>query len=75
MAETIQLNQNPGWTNLGSSGIRLRAPWLKGSLIWRPAAEHAQFTAGAIAPGLIPAGPPNLVEQALQEAGLTDQDR
>ncbi len=73
MAETIQLNQNSGWTNLGTSGIRLRAPWLKGNLIWSPPAEHAQFIAGAAAPGLVAAGPPNLVEQALQEAGLTDQ--
>jgi pimeloyl-ACP methyl ester carboxylesterase len=73
MAETIKLNQNSGWTNLGSSGIRLRAPSLKGNLIWRPPAEHAQFMAGAIAPGPIAAAPPNLVEQALQEAGLTDQ--
>src|ERR1700733_8400974 len=73
MAETIQLNQNSGWTNLGTSGMRLRAPWLKGNLIWSPPAEHAQFIAGAGAPGLVAAGPPNLVEQALQEAGLTDQ--
>jgi len=73
MSETIQLSQNYGWMSLGSSGMRLRAPGLKGNLIWRPPAEHAQFMAGAIAPGLRAAGAPNLVEQALLEAGLADQ--
>jgi pimeloyl-ACP methyl ester carboxylesterase len=69
MPEIIQLNQNPGWTNLGSSGMRLRAPGLKGNLIWRPPAEHAPFVASAILPGA--AADP--VEQALQEAGLEDK--
>jgi hypothetical protein len=35
--------------------------------------DHAQFMASAIAPGMGAAGAPNLVEQALQEAGLEDQ--
>lgn len=72
MPQNFQLNQNSGWTSLGS-GMRLRAPGLKGNLIWRPPAEHPQFVAGAIAPGMGAAGAPNLVEQALQEAGLQDQ--
>ena len=70
MPESIPLNQNSGWIKLGSSGMRLRAPGMTGNLIWRPPAEHSQFIAGAIAPA---AGAPNLVEQALQEAGLQDQ--
>jgi hypothetical protein len=73
MPQNIPLNQNPGWTNLGSTGMRLRAHGLKGNLIGRPPVEHAQFMASAIAPALVAAGAPDLVEQALQEAGLVDQ--
>jgi len=73
MSETIQLNQTPGWLSLGSSGMRLRAPGVKGNLIWRPPAEHVQFMARAISPSLVAAGAPDMVEQALQEAGLEDQ--
>ncbi len=73
MSETIQLNQTPGWMRLGSSGMRLRAPGVKGNLIWRPPAEHAQFMASVISPGLVAGGAPDLVEQALEEAGLEDQ--
>ena len=73
MSETFELNQNPGWMRLGSSGMRLRGQGLKGTLTWRPAAEHAPFLAAAMAPGMVAAGPPDIVEQALQEAGLTDQ--
>ncbi|MGB9236836.1 MAG: hypothetical protein WCC04_20700 [Terriglobales bacterium] len=73
MAETIQVNQNLGWISLGSSGMRMRAPGLQGNLIWRPPADHPQFMAGAIAPGMVAAGPTDIVEKALQEAGLDDQ--
>ena len=73
MSEIVELNQNSGWMSLGSTGMRLRAPWLKGSLIWRPSAEHAQFMASAISPSVVAAGAPDLLEQALQEAGLADQ--
>src|ERR1700692_2065261 len=68
MPEIIQLNESHGWTRLGSSGMRLRAPGLKGNLIGRPPSEHAPFMASAILPG---AADP--VEQALQEAGLEDK--
>jgi len=73
MSELFQLKQNPGWISLGSSGMRLRAPGLKGDLIWRPPVEHAQFMANIISPSMVAAGAPDLVEQALKEAGLTDQ--
>ncbi len=73
MPETIQLSQNSGWMSLGSSGMRLRAPGLTGNLIWRPPAEHAQFMASAISPALVAGSAPDMVEQALQEAGLEDQ--
>jgi pimeloyl-ACP methyl ester carboxylesterase len=73
MSEIVELNQDSGWTSLGSAGMRLRASGLKGSLIWRPPVEHAQFMANAISPNMVAAGTPDLVEQALQEAGLTDQ--
>jgi len=73
MSELVELNQNTGWITLGSSGMRLRAPGLKGSLIWRPPVEHAEFMADAISPNMVAAGVPDLVEQALQEAGLADQ--
>jgi hypothetical protein len=73
MAESIQVNQNSGWISLGSSGIRLRAPGLQGNLTWRPPAENAPFMASAIAPGMIAAGATDIVEKALQEAGLDDQ--
>jgi hypothetical protein len=72
MSQNVVLKQNSGWTSLGDSGMRVRAPGLAGNLIWRPAAEHAQFMANAIAP--LEAGPADPVEQALQEAGLTDND-
>jgi hypothetical protein len=72
MPEIIQLNESHGWTTLGSSGMRLRAPGLKGNLIWRPPAEHASFMANAIVPGMAE-GTPDQVEQALQEAGLEDK--
>ncbi len=70
MPEDFQLSQDFGWTNLGNSGMRLRAPGLQGFVTWRPASEHAQFIVSAIAGA---AGAPDLVEQALQEAGLADQ--
>jgi len=73
MSETIPLNQNSGWMSLGSSGMRLRASGIKGNLIWRPPVEHAQFMASVISPGLVAVGAPDVVEQALQEAGLEDQ--
>jgi pimeloyl-ACP methyl ester carboxylesterase len=72
MPEIIQLNESQGWTSLGTSGMRLRAPGLKGNLIWRPPAEHAPFMASAILPGMAE-GTPDQVEQALQEAGLEDK--
>lgn len=73
MPQNFQLDQNTGWISLGISGMRLRAPGLTGNLIWRPPVEHAQFMASAISPSLIAAGAPDLVEQALREAGLEDQ--
>src|ERR1700749_582722 len=73
MAETIQLNRDSGWINLGTSGIRLRAPGLQGTLIWRPAAEHPPLMASAFAPALAAAGATDSVDQAMQEAGLSDQ--
>jgi len=73
MSEALQLNQNPGWVSLGSSGFRLRAPGLKGNLIWRAPEEHAQFTASGISKNLVTPGIPSLIDQALQEAGLDDQ--
>ena len=69
MPETIQLNQNFGWKNLGTTGMRLRAPGLTGNLVWRSPAEHAPLMANSILPGVAL----DMVEQALQEAGLTDQ--
>jgi len=72
MPQNFKLNQNSGWTSLGS-GMRLRAPGLKGNLIWRPPAEHLPFMASAIAPSLVAAGASDLVEQALLEARLEDQ--
>jgi pimeloyl-ACP methyl ester carboxylesterase len=73
MSEAFQLNQNPGWVSLGSSGIRVRAPGLTGTLIWRAPIEHTQFTASLAAPRPVIDGPHDLVEQALKEAGLDDQ--
>src|SRR6202035_4912233 len=73
MPETIQLNQDFGWKNLGNTGMRLRAPGLTGNLVWRSPAEHASLMANAILPGNAAQGAPDMVEQALQEAGLTDQ--
>jgi hypothetical protein len=73
MSEIVELNQSSGWISIGSSGMRVRAPALKGNLIWRPPAEHAQFMASAIAPDMVASGAADLVEEALQEAGLTDQ--
>jgi hypothetical protein len=70
MSETIQLNQGFGWKKLATTEMRLRAPGLTGSLTWRPPAEHASLMANTILPGRTA---PDLVEQALQEAGLTDQ--
>jgi len=69
MAETFQLDQNGGGVSLGSSGIRLRAPRLRGAVVWHPPGEHAAFMASALAPG----GTPDVIEQALAEAGLDDQ--
>src|ERR1700733_9885222 len=73
MPETIQLNQAFGWKNLGTTGMRLRAPGLTGNLVWRSPAEHAALMANAILPDMAAPGAPDMVEQALQEAGLTDQ--
>jgi len=73
MSETIALNQSSGWINLGSSGMRLRTSGATGNLIWHPPAEHAQFMANAVAPGIVATGAPDIVEQALQEAGFADQ--
>jgi hypothetical protein len=69
MPETIQLNA-AGATKLGKTGMRLRAPGLSGNLIWRAPAENAQFMAHAILPD---GAAPDIVEQALKEAGLADQ--
>jgi len=73
VSEVIQIKPSSGWTSLGNSGMRLRAPGLKGNVIWRPAADHAQFMASAIAPVGGTSAAPDLVEQALQEAGLDDR--
>jgi hypothetical protein len=70
MSEKIQLNRDFGWKTLGTTGMRLRAPGLTGNVIWRTPADHAPLIANALLPGV---GAPDLVEQALQEAGLTDQ--
>lgn len=53
--------------------MRLQAPGLRGNLIWRPAVEHAQFMARTASLGMVEAGVPDLVEQAMKEAGLEDQ--
>jgi hypothetical protein len=73
MPESFQLNQDPGWVSLGSSGMRMRAPGLKGNLIWRPPAQHAPLTAGAgaISPSVIAPGAPDLIEQAPRKACLS----
>jgi len=73
MSETIQLDQDFGWRNLGTTGMRLRAPGLTGELIWRPPGEHAPLTASAMLAGTTGAPPPDPVEQALAEAGFADQ--
>jgi len=73
MPETIPLNQDFGWKSLGNTGMRLRAPGLTGNLVWRSPAEHAPLMENAILPGVAAQGPPDPVEQALEEAGLTDQ--
>jgi len=73
MSETFDVSRNPGWMPLGNTGMRLRTQGLKGTLTWRPPAEHAPFMASAMAQGMVTAGAPDIVEQALQEAGLTDQ--
>jgi hypothetical protein len=70
MSETIALNQSLGWINIGSSGIRLRASGLTGNVTWRPPDEHPQFMAASLLPGA--AAVPDLIEQAIQEAGLND---
>jgi pimeloyl-ACP methyl ester carboxylesterase len=67
MPQTIQLNQNSGWITLGTSGIRLQAPTLKGSVIWSSPAEHSQLMLAAAPAAVDP------FEQALREAGLADQ--
>ena len=69
MAETFQLDQEGGMVSLGSSGIRLRAPRLRGAVVWHPPGEHGALTASAIAPG----GAADTIEQALAEARLDDQ--
>jgi hypothetical protein len=74
MSETISLNQDPGWITLGSSGMRLRAPGLKGNVIWRSAQEHPPLTSSELLATAAAAGPTDLVEQALREAALTDLD-
>lgn len=43
MPQTIQLSQKAGWTSLGNE-MRLRAPGLKGNLIWRPPAERSALS-------------------------------
>lgn len=73
MPQTIQLNQTSGWVSVGNSGMRLRAPGLTGLVTWRPRQENAQFMANAVLPGAAAARPADLIEQALQEAGLADQ--
>src|ERR1700685_12689 len=73
MSETIQLNRDFGWKTLGTTGMRFRAPGLTSNVIWRTAADHAPLMASALLPGTAAPSAPDLVEQALQEAGLTDQ--
>jgi len=69
MPQVYQLRQDSGWVNLGNTGMRARGPAVRGDLVWHAPSEHAQFMLSAIGPG----GPTDVVEQALQEAGLTDQ--
>jgi pimeloyl-ACP methyl ester carboxylesterase len=73
MAETIALNQSSSWITLGSSGMRLRSSGLTGNLVWRRPEEHPQLTASVMAPGLVAGATPDLIEQALKEAGFSDQ--
>jgi pimeloyl-ACP methyl ester carboxylesterase len=72
VAQVVQLNRETGWISIGS-GMRLRAPRLTGNLIWRSPGEHAQFVASAILGSTVAATTPDPIEQALEQAGLTDQ--
>jgi pimeloyl-ACP methyl ester carboxylesterase len=72
MPQVVQLNRDAGWISIGS-GMRLHAPGLTGSVVWRPPSEHAQFVASAILGSTVAASPLDPIEQALEEAGLTDQ--
>jgi hypothetical protein len=73
MAEVFNVNRNVARVPLGSSGLRLHAPGLKATIIWRPAAEHAALLARPVPPGMAAAAPPDQLEQAIADAGLEDQ--
>src|SRR5271163_3001611 len=70
MPVSVELNRNSGWVGLG--GMRVRAPGITGSLVWRPPAERAALVARAISANVAEAAS-DPIEQALQEAGLEDQ--
>lgn len=72
MAETIALSADGSQVVLGSSGIRLRAPRLRGNVVWIPAGEPAGVARAAVAEA---AGPPDPLDKALNEAGLSDKGR
>jgi pimeloyl-ACP methyl ester carboxylesterase len=72
MPQVVQLNRDTGWISI-ASGMRLRAPGLTGSVVWRAPGERTQFVASTVLESTLPASLPDPIEQALKEAGLTDQ--
>jgi hypothetical protein len=71
MAQTVQMEKQPGWVTLESNGTRLFAPGLRGDVVWNAPQEHIRLaTLAAAAPGSPESADP--VEEALREAGLED---
>lgn len=73
MSELIQLNQGTLRISFSNGEMHLRAPGLTGNIVWRPPTEHTPSLAAARPQDTLVGGATGLVEQALQEAGLTDQ--